>query len=311
MTYLTKIYNKTVLVIFFSLFIFNAEALNNKIAYKINNQIITNFDITKEFRYLAIINPKLLDLTKDEIFKISTNSIINEKIKKIEILNHIKEIKLNENYLDALLDQNYKKFGVKNEKELEKKISSIGFDLIEFKEKISIEALWNQIIYEKFFDKVKINEEELKKEVLKNNKKLVFNLSEIVFEAESKSDYSDKLKNIKNEISERGFESAALLYSVSDSKSLSGELGWINEASINKNLNNKIKKLKIGDYSEPQVIPGGFLILKLNDLKKEEVSKDLENELEKLVRLKTNQQLNQYSNIYFNKIKKNIKIEKI
>ena len=93
MTYLTKIYNKTVLVIFFSLLIFNAEALNNKIAYKINNQIITNFDITKEFRYLAIINPKLLELTKDEIFKISTNSIINEKIKKIEILNHIKEIK--------------------------------------------------------------------------------------------------------------------------------------------------------------------------------------------------------------------------
>ena len=311
MTYLTKIYNKPVLVIIFSLFIFNTEALNNKIAYKINNQIITNFDITKEFRYLAIINPKLLGLTKDEIFEISTTSIINEKIKKIEILNHIKEIKLNENYLDSLLIQNYKKFGVKNDKELEKKINSIGFDLSEFKEKISIEVLWNQIIYEKFFDKVKINEEELKKEVLKNNKKSVFNLSEIVFEAENKRDYSEKLKKIKNEISERGFESAALLYSISDSKSLSGELGWINEASINVSLNNKIKKLKIGDYSEPEVIPGGFLILKLNDLKKEEASKDLDNELEKLVRLKTNQQLNQYSNIYFNKIKKNIKIEKI
>ena len=311
MTYLTKIYNKPVLVILFSLFIFNTEALNNKIAYKINNQIITNFDITKEFRYLAIINPKLLGFTKDEIFKISTTSIINEKIKKIEILNHIKEIKLNENYLDSLLSQNYKKFGVKNDKELEKKINSIGFDLSEFKEKISIEVLWNQIIYEKFFDKVKINEEELKKEVLKNNEKSVFNLSEIVFEAENKSDYSEKLKKIKNEISERGFESAALLYSISDSKSLSGELGWINEASINSSLNNKIKKLKIGDYSEPEVIPGGFLILKLNDLKKEEASKDLDKELEKLVRLKTNQQLNQYSNIYFNKIKKNIKIEKI
>ena len=211
MIYLTNIYNKILLIIFFSLFVLNAEALNNKIAYKINNQIITNFDITKEFRYLAIINPKLLDLTKDEIFKISTNSIIKEKIKKIEILNHIKEIKLNENYMNILLNQNYEKFGVKNEEEFEKKINSIGFDLNEFKEKISIEALWNQIIYEKYLNKVKINKDQLKEEVLKNEKNLLYNLSEIVFEADNKENFVKKLKLIKNEISNRGFESAALI----------------------------------------------------------------------------------------------------
>ena len=144
------------------MFILNAEALNNKIAYKINNEIITNFDITKEFRYLAIINPKLLDLTKDEIFKISTNSIVKEKIKKIEILKHVKEIKLNENYINALLKENYEKFGVKNEEGFKKKINSIGFEFNEFKEKISIEALWNQIIYEKYLNKVKINKDQLK-----------------------------------------------------------------------------------------------------------------------------------------------------
>ena len=311
MTYLTNFFNKNLLIIFFSLFILNAEALNNRIAYKINNQIITNFDITKEFRYLAIINPKLLDLTKDEIFKISTDSIIKEKIKKIEILKHVKEIKLNENYMNALMNQNYERFGVKNEEELKKKISSIGFNLNEFKEKMTIEALWNQIIYEKFLNKVKINKDQLRDEVLKNEEKFVYNLSEIVFEADNRENYLKNLKMIKNEISNRGFESAVLLYSVSDSKSSGGELGWINETSINKNLNNKVKKLKIGEYTEPEVIPGGFLILKLNKIKKMKVSIDIDNELNKLIQLKTNQQLNQYSNIYFNKIKKNIKIEKI
>ena len=311
MTYLTNFFNKNLLIIFFSLFILNAEALNNRIAYKINNQIITNFDITKEFRYLAIINPKLLDLTKDEIFKISTDSIIKEKIKKIEILKHVKEIKLNENYMNALMNQNYERFGVKNEEELKKKISSIGFNLNEFKEKMTIEALWNQIIYEKFLNKVKINKDQLRDEVLKNEEKFVYNLSEIVFEADNRENYLKNLKMIKNEISNRGFESAVLLYSVSDSKSSGGELGWINETSINKNLNNKVKKLKIGQYTEPEVIPGGFLILKLNKIKKMKVSIDIDNELNKLIQLKTNQQLNQYSNIYFNKIKKNIKIEKI
>ena len=311
MTYLTNIFNKILLIIFFSLFILNAEALNNKIAYKINNEIITNFDITKEFRYLAIINPKLLDLTKDEIFKISTNSIIKEKIKKIEILKHVKEIKINENYINALLIQSYERFGVKNEEEFENKINSIGFNLNEFKEKISIEAVWNQIIYEKYLDKVKINKDQLRDEVLKSEEKFLYNLSEIVFEADNRENYLKKLKMIKKEISDRGFEGAALLYSISESKSSNGELGWIKETSINKNLNNKIKKLKIGEYTEPEVIPGGFLILKLNKIKKTKVSIEIDDELNKLIQLKTNQQLNQFSSIYFNKIKKNIKIEKI
>ena len=81
-----------------------------------------------------------------------------------------------------------------------------------------------------------------------------------------------KLKLIKNEISNRGFESAALLHSISDSKSSGGEL-VDNETSINKNLNNKVKKLKIGEYTEPEVIPGGFLILKLNKIKNESFNK--------------------------------------
>ena len=311
MTYLINIYKKTLLIIFFSFFILNAEALNNKIAYKINNQIITNFDITKEFRYLATINPKLLDLTKDEILKISTNSIIREKIKKIEILKHVEEIKLNENYMNALLSQNYEKFKATNEKEFKNKVNSIGFDLNEFKEKISIEALWNQIIYEKYLSKVKINKDQLRNEVLRNEEKFVYNLSEIVFEADNRENFLKNLKKIKNEITNRGFESAVLLYSISDSKSSNGELGWINETSINNNLNNKVKKLKIGEYTEPEVIPGGFLILKLNKIKKTKVSIDIDKELNKLIQLKTNQQLNQFSGIYFNKIKKNIKVEKI
>ncbi len=311
MIYLINIYNKILLIIFFSLFILNAEALNNKIVYKINNQIITNFDITKEFRYLAMINPKLLDLTKDEIFKISTNSIIKEKIKKIEILKHVKEIKLNKDYINALMNQNYERIGVKNKEEFEEKISSIGFDLNEFKEKISIEVLWNQIIYEKYSNKVKINKDQLRDEVLKSEEKFEYNLSEILFEADNRENFLKKLKMIKKEISNRGFESAVLLYSISDSKSSNGELGWINETLIDKNLNNKVKKLKIGEYTEPEVIPGGFLILKLNKIKKTKVLIDIDNELNKLIKLKTNQQLNQYSSIYFNKIKKNIKIEKI
>ena len=88
-------------------------------------------------------------------------------------------------------------------------------------------------------------------------------------------------------------------------------MGWINENSISKNLREKIINMQIGKYSNPITIQGGFLIIKINEIKKEKISLDIDKELNKLIRLKTNQQLNRFSNIYFKKIKKNIKIEKI
>ena len=310
MTYLIKKIKFIFLITFFLNFsgVFASE---NRIIYKINNEIITSFDITREFRYLSLINPKVTNLEKKEIFEISKNSIIREKIKKIEILKHVKEIKLDENYINELINQNYTKLGMDNIYDFEIKLNKIGFDLSEFEEKLSIEALWNRLIYEKYFSKVKINKKKLREQIVSQKKQSLFNLSEIIFNIENKENYKEKLEIIKNEINTKGFENAALIYSISDSKSLGGDLGWIEENIINKNLRGVIKNLKIGEFTEPQVIPGGFLILKLKDIKEENISMNIEDELKKLIILKTNQQLNQFSNIYFNKVKKDIKIEKI
>lgn len=311
MTYLIKKIKFIFLITFFLNLISGVFASENRIIYKINNEIITSFDITREFRYLSLINPKVTNLEKKEIFEISKNSIIREKIKKIEILKHVNEIKLDENYINELINQNYTKLGIDNIYDFEIKLNKIGFDLSEFEEKLSIEALWNRIIYEKYFSKVKINKKKLREQIVSQKKQSLFNLSEIIFNIENKENYKEKLEIIKNEINTKGFENAALIYSISDSKSLGGDLGWIEENIINKNLRGVIKNLKIGEFTEPQVIPGGFLILKLKDIKEENISMNIEDELKKLIILKTNQQLNQFSNIYFNKVKKDIKIEKI
>ena len=311
MTYLIKKIKFIFLITFFLNLVFGVFASENRIIYKINNEIITSFDITREFRYLSLINPKVTNLEKKEIFEISKNSIIREKIKKIEILKHVNEIKLDENYINELINQNYTKLGMDNIYDFEIKLNKIGFDLSEFEEKLSIEALWNRLIYEKYFSKVKINKKKLREQIVSQKKQSLFNLSEIIFNIENKENYEEKLEMIKDEINTKGFENAALIHSISESKSLGGDLGWIEENTINKNLRSIIKNLKIGEFTEPQVIPGGFLILKLKDIKEENISMNIENELKKLIKLKTNQQLNQFSNIYFNKVKKDIKIEKI
>ncbi len=203
MTFLTKKIN----LIIFTVFLFNISlssySLENKIIFKINNEIITTFDITREFKYLTLINPKVINLDKKEIFEISKNSIIREKIKKIEILKHIKEIKLDEKFMKNLLDQNFDKLGVRNKNELKSKINEIGFNINEFEEKLSIEAIWNQLVYEKYISKVKIDKTKLEEEIILNKKQLVFNLSEIVFTVENKKIYTDKLEIIYEEIKKK------------------------------------------------------------------------------------------------------------
>ncbi len=308
---INKKFNIVFLLLFFYILFTGANSYENKIIYKVNNEIITSFDIKKEFRYLSLINPKITNLEKNEIFEISKNSIIREKIKKLEILNHIEKIFIDEVFMDKLLENSYSKIGISNKNQLKEKLNEREIEIEEFKEKLAIEALWNQLIYEKYNSKVKIDKLKLREEISAKKIQSIFLLSEIVFEIEDAKKYLEKFNKIQKDIKNKGFESAALIHSISESKNVGGKLGWINENSINQKLKDLVAKLNIGEYTKPQLIPGGFLILKLNDVKKNEVSVNIEDEIKKLIKIKTNQQLNQYSNIYFNKIKKNIKIEKI
>ncbi|MDC0352262.1 peptidylprolyl isomerase [Candidatus Pelagibacter sp.] len=291
----------------------NAISIENKIEFKVNNEIITSIDIIKELNFLAALNPKILELDKNQIFEISKNSIIKEKIKTLEILKFKNKIMIDDNYLSKLVRESYMKINLSSENEFLDYLLKYNLELKDFKKKITIEALWNQLIFSKFKSKVNIDEKKIKSEILnnKNNKVTLFNLSEIIFNIEQNQTLEKKFKRIKNDIDLKGFENAAVIHSISNTASTGGKLGWINQNSINQKLNKKIKDLNVGDFTMPIVMPGGFLIIKLEDVKEQDKEINLEEEIQKLITLKTNQQLNQFSNIYYNKIKKDIKIEKL
>ena len=291
----------------------NLHAIENKIEFKINNEIITTIDIIKELNFLAALNPKILKLDKDKVFNISKNSIIKEKIKIIEILKYKKKIEIENEYLEKLVKDSYIKINLSSEDEFLKHLSKHNLELKNFKKKITIETLWNQLIFSKFKSKVNIDTKKIKEEIIndKNNKILSFNLSEIIFNNDKNQFLDSKIEQIKNDINLNGFENAAMIHSISETANLGGEIGWINQNSIDQKLSKKIKNLNIGEFTEPMVIPGGFLIIRLNELKEVDKEIDLDKEIEKQIIIKTNQQLNQFSNIYYNKIKKDIKIEKL
>ena len=122
---------------------------------------------------------------------------------------------------------------------------------------------------------------------------------------------NNKFEEISKVINDKGFDFAALKYSVSPTSTLGGKLDWINENSLNKNIKESLNNLEINDYTKPINVPGGFLILQINDIKNTEVDIDIEKEFKKLKNYEKNNQLNQYSKMYFNKIKKDLEISEL
>ena len=295
-----------VCLIFFT-YLTDAYALENKIILKIENEIITSIDIANEEIYLKALNPSIKNLDKQRLYLISKNSLLREKIKENEILKYTENITLNDKFLNNLIKQRYSRLNLKNKKEFLNYIKNFNIDFKTIEKKISIEALWNQLIYQKFNRNIKINKEKLIEEIRskfaageKN-----FLLSEIVFKIKNKENLNKKYSQIVKDINNENFASAALIHSISDSSGVGGKLGWIKQSSLNKSINNELINLKKGSFTKPIFTPNGYLVLKIDDIKNIKTEYNEENELNEIVKLKTNEQLNQQSIIYFNKIKKN------
>jgi peptidyl-prolyl cis-trans isomerase SurA len=238
-------------------------------------------------------------------------SLIREKIKEIELKKVLKEIKVEEKFLNNLLVDYFKSNNIKKISEFENFFISQEIDPNLIKKKISIEILWNQLIYSKFKQNIKIDRKLIQNELSNNTKKKEFLLSEILFNINENEKFDDKIILLKKEIKEKGFSQTALSYSISDTSSKGGKLGWVSETIMNQKIKNEVKKIKVGDHTNPIVIPGGFLIIKIEDIREADNSSDLNDEIEKIIKDKTNEQLNQFSNIYFNKIKKDMVINEL
>jgi len=301
----------TIGVIFSIIFSSISLTIENKILFKVNNEIITSMDILTELKYLGIINKDLKKTTKNQSFEIVKRSLIREKIKEIELKKVLKEIKVEEKFLNNLLVDYFKSNNIKKISEFENFFILQDIDPNLIKKKISIEILWNQLIYSKFKQNIKIDRKLIQNELSNNIKKKEFLLSEILFNINENEKFDDKIILLKKEIKEKGFSQTALSYSISDTSSKGGKLGWVSETIMNQKIKNEVKKIKVGDHTNPIVIPGGFLIIKIEDIREADNSSDLNDEIEKIIKDKTNEQLNQFSNIYFNKIKKDMVINEL
>ena len=275
---------------------------------KVDNEIITNIDIEIEKNYLLLLNNNLNELSEKEFSELAKNSLVREIIKKKEInksFNQQSEITKNK-----IIENFYNRLGFDKKNEFIKFLDTKNISFKNLKEKLIVEALWNQLIYIKFNNKTRIDKNSIKNKIIdyynSKDKKYEYNLSEITIDIEK--DINLIKKEILKYIEEFGFEIAANKYSKSDTSKYGGEIGWIKSTRLSKKIKNKISIIKVGEITKPIQTPNGFLFLKLNE-KREIVEKlDLEKELKQQINFEKNRQLNQFSLIYYKKLKKNTNI---
>ena len=287
----------------------NLTAFENKILFKIDNEIVTTIDIYEEIKFLKVFNPEINSLSDVELFEISKNSLIRDKIKKIEIMKFVKELKVDDKFLLKLVEKKYSRLNINSIKNFEKYLKEKNLIIEIVKEKFIIELMWNDLIYQKFSKKVVIDKERIKNEISQNSQKKFqkeFLLSEIVFIVANKDEFDNKYQKILLDIEKIGFKKTALIHSNSDTATNGGLIGWVKEVNLNNNLKKIISELKPGQFSKPVRTSSGFIIIKVDE-EKEYVSKfNLEDKVDEVTRFKRDEQLNQFSSMYFNKLKKNL-----
>ena len=279
------------------------------IVAKVNEEIITNLDIDFEKRYLLSLNPNLKKLDKNRISEYAKDSLINERIKKIEIEKRLKIVR-NETLVSRVIGDIYSSIGISSLSEFENYLLQNNIDIERVKEKIFIEIAWNNLIVSIYGNEIEIDQNAMNKEIEKFDKKEVENilLSEIIFTINEKKELKSKYEEIEKSINEIGFEETARIYSLSDSKKSGGNLGWIYKNQLSKEIKDELNDINVGDFTKPIITSGGFLILKLEDLKSENIKIDRETQLKRMIEFERERQFTRFSTLYYKRIFNNAEI---
>ena len=298
----------------FVIFIFPKYSYLNEISiiYTVDNVPVTSNEIKNEISYLKIVNKNLNNLEDEALVVYASKSILKEKIKELEVSKFYK-FGMNDNIVEQNVNSLIFSKGFNNMDDFKIILAEGGLNIDYLKRKVEIELLWNNLIFEKYVNKLSIDKKKIEKNLkikIENENKQIeeYNLSEILFVPESSGSENEEINKIIESIKDIGFENAAITYSLSNTAGSGGNIGWLKETQLSKNILEKIKDLDIGQVSEVINAPTGKLILYLKDKRKVKEKISFEEELKKVLASEKNKQLNQFSAIYFKKVELNTAI---
>ncbi len=292
-------------IILIQLSLIGTSSVNFKIIASVDEEIITNFDVLKEGRYLKVLSPNLQNFEESKLNVLGTESLIKQVIKEKEISKFI-DLDQDNSIVDEYLENLISRLGYENLKDFNSSLlKNKTYTMEEVKYKIKIELFWNELIFDKYNDQISVNSEELRKKVnnIKKKEKKEFFLSEIVFKKKINEEIDFTIAQIKESIDEIGFNNTANIFSISESSKYGGKIGWINEDALSRKIYGNIVNLKNEEYSSIINVNDNFIILKVEDRRVIDNSIDRDKELQRLIQIERSKKLDKFSRIFFNKVK--------
>ena len=294
---------------FLSISKYSYANINNKIVIKVENEIITSYEIKNKI--LTLLNFSGTEVNQkniNQLKKQAVESLIQFKLKKIELKKY--NIQKNTSRINAYL----KSISSNNISSLKKKFEENNLDYQLFLEEVEVQSMWQQLVVKLYSKKFNIEENIIEQELenYKKTKKSLkeFRISEIEIMIENNENDIQKIQDIESEIKKQDFESVALKFSISSSASNKGDIGWISEKSLSDQIYNIIKNMKIGQVSEPIIRQDTALFLKVNDIRNSEITDlNLADLKKKLINQKKNELVDLYSLSHLSKIRNTSLIE--
>ena len=279
----------------------------------VDDMIITNIDISKEYDYLIALNNDLKKIKKKEALKIAEESLLREKIKLNEIEKFLSiDDFANTDLVNRIIVDFYKKLNIADLQKFKLYLNEFDLSLKEVENKIKIEILWNQLISSKFSGQIDINIPKLEKKIKEENLNvqdfIEYDLSEIVFQTTSQKEFNTKLNEVLSSIENDGFNISANRFSISSTSQFGGKIGKVKDTQLSQMIKDELKKIEIGEFTKPIKVENGFLILFINN--KEKISQKIDEKeiLTRMIEYERNKQFEKFSQIYYNKIKLNTMI---
>ena len=296
-------------LIVLSLFFIPLNALKNEIIVKIDNSIITTYEIKNKIKTSLILSNQDINQTNiDNNKKRALTYLIDLKLK----MNELEKFKFNIDNINVT--KQLLSLSSNNIDEFEKQFQELGINFELFVNEIKIETAWKQLMFNIYKDKVKVSQKDIDREVLnyiQNNSDVTeLKISEIEINFDNNSNYQDEVNFIIKEISENGFEKTAQKFSISSSSQNFGNIGWVNSESLNSKVSKVLENLKIGEVSKPIKSLNSFIFFKLVDKRISKINETNTEEFKKrLIDHKKNELFNLYSRSHLSKLKNNSLIE--
>lgn len=303
---------KIVLFIFISVFLSGKlfAEINDGLLITVGNKAITKSDIVNEIKLILIMNNQSYSSDKrDQLQQIAVKEAIKRTIKQIEVE------KYNLNFSKRDMEAEVERIATAIQVDVDTlrnicESNDLDFKILE--KNVQTELLWNSLIFQLYKDRLVVNKTEIDEsleEIKEQKERNEYLVSEILIPKVDENQIENTVKEFKDKIAVEGFENVAKTSSISESSLNGGDLGWISEDVLSKDLKKFIINTKIGSVSEPVLLQSGILLFKVRDKRAVKIELNLEQAKNQLVMNEKSKILNIYSITHYDKVRRSLTIK--